>query len=527
MLPHVLVPVIFAGLTSHWMFNKLEPRALLHFILLLALPPTLLVPLVIRHMSNVLHAILFTYCLYLLSLMTSVATYRLSPFHPLAQYPGPVLCKLTKLYLAGISMGGKQHLYYSELHRRFGDVVRIGPNELSFRDVNAIIPMMGSKGMPKGPCTRRAWNRAFSTSALKDYEVVVDNRVSQFVDILGTKLGAPVDISQRLGWLTFDIMNDVMFSAGGDTMKYEDREDTSRLLRNAQPMALLMAHLPWFSEIYLWLPCIGQGLRSFRKYASERVSERKARGCNQMDVFYHLIDEGGLEPHAPSHAQILSDGGLAIIAGSETTSTTLSHIIWFLICHPKAYLRLQAEIDDPKNNSGVPASQARMPYLNAVINEALRIFPAVLSGSQRAPRIDSGGQSIGYHFVPEGTSTVVHTYSLHHDPRYFSPLPDAFIPERWLSSEEQLALEPELFGDKKNVFRHNTAAFIPFSIGPSNCVGRNLAYQEMRMVICSLMSKFDMRFEKGFDVGSWEESILDYFVVQRGRLPVILTARNT
>jgi hypothetical protein len=144
-------------------------------------------------------------------------------------------------------------------------------------------------------------------------------------------------------------------------------------------------------------------------------------------------------------------------------------------------------------------------------------------------------------FVPEGTSAVVHTYSLHHDPRYFSPFPDAFIPERWLSSEEKLALEPTIFST--NPVIHNTSAFIPFSVGPSNCVGRNLASQvksfnhskareltqalrqEMRMIICRLLTSFQLRFEEGFDADSWEENMLDYFVVQRGKLPVVLTPR--
>ncbi|KAJ6468383.1 cytochrome P450 [Mycena sanguinolenta] len=547
---HTLAIIICAGLTCHLAFNRLEPRFLVHFVSLLGLPPTLLAPLVFPHASGILSAVALTFSVYFSSLVISTTVYRISPLHPLAKYPGPLLCKASKLWFTAIAMKGKQHLYYLELHQRYGDVVRIGPNELSFRDVNAIVPMMGSKGMPKGPWwdgrvpenrevrpllalrdpeeharRRRAWNRAFSTPALKDYEILIEIRTSQLVDCLTTKVASKksVDLSKWLGWLTLDIMNDIMFSGGGDSMVFEDRDDTSRLLGNAQPMALLMGHLPWISQLYLWLPSMGQGLRAFRKYAADRASERKARGSHHKDVFYHLIDEAGVEPTPPSSAQIVSDGGLAIIAGAETTSTTLSHIFWFLLNNPKTYQRLQAEVDDPKRNTWVPVSQARMPYLNAVINEALRLFPAVLSGSQRAPLVGSGGQTIGSHFVPEGTSAVVHTYSLHHDPRYFSPFPATFIPERWLAPEEQKALEPTIFGDHE--FIHNTAAFIPFSVGPSNCVGRNLAYQEMRMVICTLISKFDMRFEEGFDVNSWEEDMLDYFVVQRGRLPVVLTPR--
>ncbi|KAJ7116453.1 cytochrome P450 [Mycena epipterygia] len=549
---HALLSVACAGLTCHLTFNRLEPRTLLHFALLLILPPSLLTVVVLPHMSGILSAAPLTFAVYISSLVTSIVVYRLSPLHPLAKYPGPMLCKVSKLWFAGIAMSGKQHLYYAELHKRFGDVVRIGPNELSFRDVNAIVPMMGSKGMPKGPWwdgrvpenrevrpllalrdpeeharRRRAWNRAFSTPALKDYEALIDARISQLVDILNTKLNTSVDLSKWLGWLTYDIMNDVMFSGGGDSMERstnDEEDETFRLLGSAQPMALAMSHLPWLGELYLWLPGMGQGLRAFRQYARTRASERQARGSHHKDVFYHLIDEAGLEPIPPSSAQILSDGGLAIIAGAETTSTTLAHIIWFLLCNPTAYRRLQAEVDDPRKNTWVSASQARMPYLNAVINEALRLFPAVLSGSQRAPLIGSGGQTIGSHFVPEGTSAVVHTYSLHHDPRYFSPFPDTFLPERWLASGEQTALEPKIFGEHEVI--HDTRAFIPFSVGPSNCVGRNLAYQEMRMVVCTLISKFDMRFEEGFDVNSWEENMLDYFVVQRGSLPVVLTARS-
>lgn len=54
-------------------------------------------------------------------------------------------------------------------------------------------------------------------------------------------------------------------------------------------MALLMGHLPYFAQLYLWLPGLCQGLRAFRKYAADRASERKARGSHHKDVFYHLV----------------------------------------------------------------------------------------------------------------------------------------------------------------------------------------------------------------------------------------------
>jgi hypothetical protein len=108
-------------------FNRLEPRALLHFGLLLVLPPALMTALMFPHTSGLLPAACLTFTVYISSLVTSIVVYRLSPFHPLAKYPGPVLCKISKLWFAGIAMNGKQHLYYSALHQRFGDV---GENSL-------------------------------------------------------------------------------------------------------------------------------------------------------------------------------------------------------------------------------------------------------------------------------------------------------------------------------------------------------------------------------------------------------------
>ena len=103
------------------------------------------------------------------SLITSILVYRASPWHPLAKYPGPLICKLTKYHLAFLSLSGKQYLYYSELHKKYGDVVRIGaprnhyqyqyprssifsgPNELSICNVDAVTPLMGPNGLEKGP----------------------------------------------------------------------------------------------------------------------------------------------------------------------------------------------------------------------------------------------------------------------------------------------------------------------------------------------------------------------------------------
>ncbi len=73
-----------------------------------------------------LYAACISIAVFLSAMLASVATYRISPFHRLAQYPGPFGCRVTKFWMACVGFTGKQHVYLQSLHERYGDVVRIG-----------------------------------------------------------------------------------------------------------------------------------------------------------------------------------------------------------------------------------------------------------------------------------------------------------------------------------------------------------------------------------------------------------------
>ena len=130
-------------------------------------------------------------------------------------------------------------------------------------------------------------------------------------------------------------------------------------------------------------------------------------------------------------------------------------------------------------------------------------------------------------FIPEGTSAFVHTYSLQRDPRYFSPLPDSFLPERWLSQFQRLALEPKIFSPQEEKYIHNTAAFIPFSTGPTSCPGKMLALMEMRMVVSVIVSRFDLKLDPSYNPQKWYEDMGDYFIMTKGPLPTFLSPRSS
>ena len=119
-------------------------------------------------------------------------------------------------------------------------------------------------------------------------------------------------------------------------------------------------------------------------------------------------------------------------------------------------------------------------------------------------------------YIPEGNQARMHFWSVHRDPRNYS-YPDTFWPERWLIAEG--------IQESKEKLTHNPDAFIPFSFGPANCVGKNLAMLEMRTVACALLQRFRVRLCAGWDKARYEEGYKDYFSAARPELPVLLEPR--
>lgn len=112
---------------SHYLwFKPYEPTSystIASVVLLLISPSVyILKPLV----SSLERAIGLALVTYILALLGSIIAYRLSPFHPLALYPGPLICKTTNLWTAYVALMGKSHRYYEKLHEEYGKVVRIG-----------------------------------------------------------------------------------------------------------------------------------------------------------------------------------------------------------------------------------------------------------------------------------------------------------------------------------------------------------------------------------------------------------------
>jgi cytochrome P450 len=147
----------------------------------------------------------------------------------------------------------------------------------------------------------------------------------------------------------------------------------------------------------------------------------------------------------------------------------LDHPEWF----DRIYHELKTELDGPPETVS-SATLSRLPILNAVINETMRILPAT---QQDFPRdVPPEGAVLAGKFIPGGTVVHIQMYAVHTDPNLWEE-PDKFMPERWLKENPTDALNE----------------IIPFSRGVRVCIGLNLANAEVRMVLAMLIYYFEFK----------------------------------
>ncbi|KAI4094755.1 MAG: hypothetical protein LQ344_002000 [Seirophora lacunosa] len=177
---------------------------------------------------------------------------------------------------------------------------------------------------------------------------------------------------------------------------------------------------------------------------------------------------------------------LFLFSGHDTTSSTVCYIFYTLATRPEVRVQVRAELnsvfglDTSKTASLVMANPPllnRLPYTTAVIKEVLRMYPAVSStriGEADFDVVDEAGR----HFPTQDFLVWDVVQGIHRDPAYW-PRPDDFVPERWLAAP----------GDPLHPIK---GAYRPFSHGPRNCIGQELAVMEMKVIMALTARQFDI-----------------------------------
>lgn len=232
----------------------------------------------------------------------------------------------------------------------------------------------------------------------------------------------------------------------------------------------------------------------FQSLTQRREAQEMEKSQDRRDFFHHLFL--GKDPDTGeryTNEELLSETLLLVIAGSDTSSTCLAAAFFYLLRNPRVLERLTREVralGSAKDICGANVTEAKMPYLRAVIDESLRIAPPVPAHVPR--EVLPGGAVIDGKFYPGGTVVGVSTYALHHNEEYF-PDPFSFSPERWIVDHAG--------GVSNESVARAQSAFCPFSIGIRGCMGKSMAYLELSLALTYLLWHYDIRLKYGDKTG--------------------------
>ncbi|CAO2654499.1 Nn.00g112320.m01.CDS01 [Neocucurbitaria sp. VM-36] len=441
-------------------------------------------------------------------------------FHPLKHIPGPLSARACGIPYALRMRSGDIIPWIKELHERYGDAVRVAPNEVSFisaetawpdiygfrtgkyKDTGAYLkdrswfPMPLNKtwsiiaaGEEEHSRMRRNLSHAFSDKALRQQETLVQSYVDLLVQRLGGNAaeGKDVDIMRWYNYTTFDIIADLSFGEPLYCLRDSQYHKwVNMVFASLKAVALIATRdkYPLFGYYdkakSLFKDNKGpmRAREEFFQMAHDKVERRLEKGVEERpDFFNFIIKNQETEAKALSRPEMDSNAIIFLVAGSETTATTLTGATYLLLKTPQAYAKLVHEIRRRFNSQAEITIEEvnKLDYMIACLQEGLRHYPPVPTGFPRV--VPPAGGTISGHYIAGGTSVYVSQHATYHSTRNFRD-PDAYVPERWLGDER--------YKDD------NRDAVNPFSFGPRNCLGKNLAYAEMRLIVAKLLFNFDL-----------------------------------
>ncbi|KAF1844724.1 benzoate 4-monooxygenase cytochrome-like protein P450 [Cucurbitaria berberidis CBS 394.84] len=475
-----------------------------------------------------------------LSYVVVTAIYRLH-FHPLAKFPGPFWARLTVLPSWWHTRTGDRHIWLYSLQEKYGPEFRYRPDSVLINTPSAFRKIFGPAGnvrkadyykvWPRNVDTHNTWNAtsiemhsrkrrvmnyAFSESALRSTEGFLHTNIDRWLELLGSladkdgEWTPSLNMCDWMNWLVFDILGDLCFGKSFDMKELDSK------LRHVPEMMIgfleIVHPIGWspLGSAWIWLkprgldwllsvaspPAIVQWQNFVDKCLADRTRvqedlERNPKPDNEVrkDFFYWLFKADDPETGKRGYTldELFGECELLTIAGSDTTSIVLSGAFFYLTRRPDVQAKLAKEILSTFSSYDEITSGNKMmscKYLTAFLEEALRMTPPV--SAEPARRVLQGGTTVDGHYIPEGLHVSTGLYCLSFDKDAY-PEPFTFRPERWIVSEDKTV------GSSEESVAVARKSFCAFSAGSRGCVGKNLAWLEMRIVIAKALWMFEVR----------------------------------
>ncbi|GAB4207713.1 MAG: cytochrome P450 [Roseiflexaceae bacterium] len=314
--------------------------------------------------------------------------------------------------------------------------------------------------------------------------------------------GQSVDVQDAMMRVTLRVVGEALF--GTDVSQQADQVSaafstlTRNLMRRFQELGVLPPILPTKRD------------REFRaaraqldRVVFQIIEQRRRSGEDRGDLLSLLMQARDQETgEQMDDRQLRDEVATLLLAGHETTATTLTWAFHLLGTNPAVEARLHAELDTVLGGR-LPGMDdlPQLPYTRMVIDETMRLYPPVPTMSRKAVAEDM----IGGYRIPANSAVIISPYTMQRHPAFW-PEPERFDPERF--SPERSAGRPRF-------------AYFPFSGGPRQCIGNTFALAEAQIILAALAQHYRLRPTAGRRV----ESELMLTLRPRGGLPMLLERR--
>ncbi|KAF4961547.1 hypothetical protein FGADI_171 [Fusarium gaditjirri] len=414
---------------------------------------------------------------------------------PLASLPGPRLGLFTPWQLRYHELRGKRTQYVHRMHQKYGNTVRVAPNEVVFSSLDAMKEIYLSKGsgfdktsfynlfsqfglrtmfstLQKGPHSQRRRiiaDRYANTNVNREASLYgIQERSQNFIARCKNAPKQNLDVYMFLHCYAFDCVTHHLFHPhGSESILQASDEETlhEAVFDNSLVRRLLNYYHPTLGSFAGKLGLFG------KSRGIPRATELVLNGVKTGGVAdFTLVSRMQEEKFGMGTFDIASECMDHMLAGIETTGDALCFLMW-QISQP-GYTFIQEHLRD-EFRAKPDVSSDQLEYLEAVVKEGLRVFPSIPMSLPRC--VPEGGATVDGHWLPGGTIVSCQPYSMHRMDEEVFPRPDSFEPQRWL--EEKGSAE-------------RNRLFFAFSNGGRACIGRHLAIVEMKTLLRDIYSQY-------------------------------------
>ncbi|OLY81291.1 Pisatin demethylase [Smittium mucronatum] len=457
--------------------------------------------------SSVLYSVLTAYGVY------KVIYYAF--FDRLRNVPGPFISRFTSFMTRKSMISGDFTDYLFDLHKKYGPVVRIGPNKVSDSSASDFKKVMASYRFRKSieyegfagfhqnvfstrdeefnRMRRRQLGPAFSQTGLNSVEdLIEDICVSTFVNKLNKIVdsgngSAQFNYFRYFQNVTADVIGELAFGERFHAVE-NDGHVVTDWVNDSIKSSFVFNSIPPLKAIRSMIPSLTIVDPRLKQFCLDSVKNRQNKidkgefSKDRVDILQMLMVAVNSTNKKPlSEDELVSEMGDMILAGVDTTSIAMTWLITYYMLYPEIYKRVVDEIrtNFPSEDHKITHKETRekLPYFIATVYETLRIKGSVGGGLAREAPVE-GVDLSGYN-IPHGTDIFMFVAGAHQDTQVWGDNL-SFNPDRLLGPEGE-PLKKEI---------------LAFSSGVRICPARNLAWMEIFTIVPNMIKNFDLSFPK-------------------------------